>query len=111
MPAGPPCRNLSTEVSVSVAKRAWARLIKHVYEVDPLVCPRCMGSMGIIAFTEQPEVIRKILTHLGLWPAHVHSPPTQSIAASSTRHAPGVAGRRRQDPRLPGAYSMRANNP
>jgi hypothetical protein len=27
------------EVSASVAKRAWARLIKQVYEVDPLVCP------------------------------------------------------------------------
>lgn len=37
--------------------------------------------MWIIAFIEQPEVIEKILTHLGLWPAHVHSPQAQSIAA------------------------------
>jgi len=37
--------------------------------------------MRIIAFVEQPEVIRKILTHLGLWPADVHSPPVRSIAA------------------------------
>jgi len=29
----------------------------------------------------KPEVIEKILTHLGVWPAHVHSPPAQSIAA------------------------------
>ena len=64
-----------TEVSASAAKRAWARLIKQVYEVDPLMCPRCTGPMRIIAFIEQPEVIRKILTHLGVWPAHVHSPP------------------------------------
>jgi len=28
-----------------------------------------------IAFIEQPEVIEKILTHLGLWPAQAHSPP------------------------------------
>jgi hypothetical protein len=40
-----------------------------VYEVDPLVCPRCAGAMRIIAFLEQPEVIAKILTHVGLWPA------------------------------------------
>ena len=49
--------------------------VKQVYEVDPLVCPRCAGAMRIIAFIEQPEVIEKILTHLGLWPAQAHSPP------------------------------------
>ena len=59
----------STEVSGAAAKRAGARLIKQVYEVDPLVCPRCAGAMRIIAFLEQPEVIAKILTHVGLWPA------------------------------------------
>ncbi len=31
--------------------------------------------MRIIAFIEQPEVIEKILTHLGLWPTHIRSPP------------------------------------
>jgi len=46
-----------TEVSASAAKRAWARLIKQVYEVDPLMCPRCTGPMRIIAFIEQPDVI------------------------------------------------------
>ena len=30
--------------------------------------------MRIIAPIEQSEVIEKILTHLGLWPAHIHSP-------------------------------------
>ena len=45
------------------------------YEVDPLICPRCMGSLRVIVFIEQPEVIEKILTHLGLWPTHIHSPP------------------------------------
>jgi hypothetical protein len=72
---------------------------------------------GII---EQPEVIRKILTHLGVWPAHVHSPPagvpvaispaTGLIAAESTRHGPSAAGRRGRDPRLPAASSMRVNS-
>ena len=37
--------------------------------------------MRLIACIEQPEVIAKILTHLGVWPAHVHSPPAQSLAA------------------------------
>ena len=46
-----------SEVTDSVAKRAWARLIKQMYEVDPLVCPRCAGTMRIIAFMEQPAGI------------------------------------------------------
>jgi hypothetical protein len=38
-----------SEVSNAAAKRAWARLIKQVYEVDPLIRPRCAGPMRIIA--------------------------------------------------------------
>ena len=68
-------------VSNSAAKRAWARLIKQVDEVDPLVCPRCAGAMRIIAFIEQHEAIEKILTHLGLWPVQAHGPPVESMAA------------------------------
>jgi hypothetical protein len=41
----------------AVAKRACARLIKQVYEVDPLVCFHCAGPMRIIRFIEQPAVI------------------------------------------------------
>jgi hypothetical protein len=37
------------EVSSAAAKRAWARFVKQVYEVDPLACPQCTGSMRIIA--------------------------------------------------------------
>jgi hypothetical protein len=49
------------------AKAAWAKLIRKVYEVDPLECPRCKGPMRVIALIEEPEVIRSILAHLGLW--------------------------------------------
>jgi len=69
------------EISPAAAKRAWARLIKQMYEVDPLVCPRCAGSMRIIAFIEQPAVIEKILRHLALWPSPAHSPPVAALAA------------------------------
>jgi hypothetical protein len=53
----PPSVEESSEVAPSAATRAWARLIKQVYEVDPLVCPRCAGPMRVLAFIEQPEVI------------------------------------------------------
>jgi len=55
--------------SIRSARRRWAMLIKRVYHADPLLCPRCGGTMKIIAFIEarQREVIRKILEHCGLW--------------------------------------------
>jgi hypothetical protein len=45
----------------------WARLIQKIYEIDPLTCPNCGGTMRILAFIEEAAVIRKILDHLGLW--------------------------------------------
>ncbi len=30
-------------------RRAWARLIRQVYEVDPLVCSRCGRTMKVLA--------------------------------------------------------------
>jgi len=39
----------------------WARLIKRVYEVDPLVCAECGATMKVISFIEPPQqdVIRR----------------------------------------------------
>ena len=48
-------------------RMTWAALIKCVYEVDPLKCPKCGGTMKIISFIEEDAVIRKILRHCGLW--------------------------------------------
>jgi hypothetical protein len=27
--------------------KSWARLLKKIYEVDPLICPKCGGDMRI----------------------------------------------------------------
>ena len=48
----------------------WAALIKKVYEIDPLVCPKCGGQMRILSFIEksdQAAIIEKILKHCGIW--------------------------------------------
>jgi hypothetical protein len=45
-------------------RRAWAQLIRRVYEVDPLTCPRCGGEMRIISVILDPKVIKKILDHV-----------------------------------------------
>jgi hypothetical protein len=47
--------------------RSWARLIRKVYEADPLECPKCKGPLRVIALIEDPAVVRAILTHLGRW--------------------------------------------
>lgn len=50
--------------------RVWRpcpRLIHKVYDVDPLECPKCKGPMRVIALIDDRAVIRKILSHLGLW--------------------------------------------
>jgi hypothetical protein len=45
----------------SRAKAVWARLIRKVYEADPLECPKCKGFMRIIALIDDPRVIQRIL--------------------------------------------------
>ena len=72
-------------------KRHWSHFIRKVYETDPLTCPKCHGEMWfdkllttlrgpegrIISFIDQPEVIKKILEHLGLW-EESHAPPNRN---------------------------------
>jgi hypothetical protein len=68
-------------------------LIKRVYEIDPLACPNCGGTMKVVAFLEPPQadVIEKILRHCGPWHAtrappgdngFVHAPDGHSQADS-----------------------------
>ena len=48
------------------ARIGWARLLKRVFGIDLEHCPQCGGDFKIIAAIEEPAVIAKILTHLGL---------------------------------------------
>ena len=52
------------EVEVNARKRAWARLLAKVYEVDPLVCPKCGAEMKVIAIIEDSHEVKRILRHL-----------------------------------------------
>ena len=38
-----------------LCRMRWAALIQRVYEVDPLRCPKCGGTMRIIAFLEKRD--------------------------------------------------------
>ena len=48
------------------ARMGWARLLKSVFDLDLEHSPKCGGEFKIIAAIEEPAVIAKILTHLGL---------------------------------------------
>src|SRR5664279_435709 len=49
------------------ARRSGLRTSSRIplYEIDPLVCPRCRGVMRVVAFITESRVIRRILEHLG----------------------------------------------
>mgnify|MGYP001814308730 CR=1 FL=1 len=87
---------IEPELGTGALRRNWARLIQKVYEVDPLLCPKCAAQMKIIAFIEDEDVIRKILKHLGLWdakrkpPPRANAPPCDGISIYDEPSAPSV---------------------
>jgi hypothetical protein len=70
-------------------RRRWANLIRRVYEVDPLVCPRCGAEMRVIAFITEPKVIKRIVDHLRQRERPARPPP---------RRGPPVAGQATASP-------------
>ena len=56
-------------------RRSWARLIKKVYEADPLLCRRCSRPLKIVSLIDAPSVIERILRHLKLWDQPERPPP------------------------------------
>jgi hypothetical protein len=39
-------------------RKNWARLIRKIYEIDPLVCPYCQGSMRIISLCDAIDYVK-----------------------------------------------------
>ena len=63
-----------------LCRMRWSALIKRVYEVDPLCCPKCGGTMAIVSFIEQEDqadVIERILKHCRLWDDYPARAPPQ----------------------------------
>jgi len=44
----------------------WAALLRRVFDVDVLRCPRCDGRLVVLAAISDPPVVAKILEHLRL---------------------------------------------
>ena len=62
--------------ALAQARRRWAELLRRIFEVDPLRCPRCGHAMRVVGFITQPPVIDRILTHL-----RRHAPPARRARA------------------------------
>jgi hypothetical protein len=61
------------EVSTRSSRKAWARLLAKVYELDVMACPKCGSRMAVIAVILDPAEIRKIIACLA---KHGRGPPT-----------------------------------
>ena len=55
----------------------WAALIKQIYEIDPLLRPKCGSEMKIKSFVLNPVEIKRIMASLGL-PDYRAPPPLPS---------------------------------
>ena len=60
----------------------WAELLRRVFREDLRVCPRCTGTMQVLATITDPAVVVAILTHLGA--------PTAPPAVAAARAPPQV---------------------
>ena len=71
-----------SEKAPPASRKSWARLIKKVYEVDPLVCPKCSAPLKLIAVIEDPDVIYRILKHCHLLdPEQEPRPPPTELSS------------------------------
>jgi hypothetical protein len=57
--------------------KGWAEMIRKVYEVDPLLCPKCGGRMRIIAFLRDYQAVDRIINHLKLTFIAEKPPPSR----------------------------------
>ena len=77
------------DTAFTKARRAsWARLLRRIFEVDPLLCPRCGTELAIISVITEPDIIDRILRHLdqggGHDPFEPRGPPQAGEAAATT---------------------------
>jgi hypothetical protein len=65
-PASPPLMPPPEPAPARRRRTPWATLLRRVFDVDALACPRCSTPMVVLAFITDPKVLEKILGHLGL---------------------------------------------
>jgi hypothetical protein len=61
-----------------IPSKGWAAMIRKVYEVDPMLCPKCGGQMKVIAFLTDFTVVDRIIDHLKLTFVAERPPPSRA---------------------------------
>ncbi len=83
-PAGP-------EAPRSPGRLPWATLLRRVFAIEVLVCPRCAGPRRIVGAVIEPHAVRCLLGALGLaaqappFPAPPRDPPSIPTSTPSLR--------------------------
>ena len=62
-----PCEHEACAEHSAPVRMSGARMLKRVFDIDIEQCA-CGGQLKFVDSIDQPEVIEKILTHLGLSP-------------------------------------------
>ncbi len=62
-----------------VPSKGWAKMIRKVYEVDPLLCPSWGGRMRIISFINELKTIDRIIRYLELTFEAERPPPPHNV--------------------------------
>lgn len=77
--SGDPTLRLIREKLRTVPSKSWAEMIRKVYEVDPMRCPKCGNRMKIVAFLTQYSVVDRIINRLRLTFV-AEKPPPESVS-------------------------------
>ena len=64
----------------------WARLVRRVFDVDPLECPRCQRTMRLVSVVMEPGAIRAILAAIHRADSAAKLNPRLHSAALDTRN-------------------------
>jgi hypothetical protein len=72
-PAGP-------EAPRSPGRLPWATLLRRVFAIEVLVCPRCAGPRRIVGAVTEPHAVRRLLGALGLAAQPPSRPPVTAHA-------------------------------
>jgi len=66
---------MAEEEEKCVPSKGWAEMIRKVYEIDPMTCPKCGGLMKVVAFITDYQVVDRIIDHLNLTFVAERPPP------------------------------------
>jgi len=74
-PAGPSVE-AGSDRPRTAGRLSWPTLLRRVFSLDVLVCPRCAGPRRILGAVTEPHAVRRLLAALGL----AAEPPPMDVA-------------------------------